>query len=88
MPQSGMPLGMFKKVGKSFEGVFARPSPLAGGPGVRFRAPGGGQEQCPSRGPGGSAPGSSWILELFSTLGGLFFRLFSIPLFNYINETT
>ena len=31
-------------------------------PGARSRAPGGVQGQSPSGGPGGSAPGSSWVL--------------------------
>ena len=62
---SGMPLGLFKKVGKSFEGALARPSPPAGDPGARLRAPGGVQGQRPSGGQGGSAPGSSWILGFF-----------------------
>ena len=34
----------------------------AWGPGARSRAPGGVQGQSPGGGPGGSAPGSSWVL--------------------------
>ena len=34
----------------------------AWGPGARLRAPGGVQGQSPGGGPGGSAPGSSWVL--------------------------
>ena len=35
------------------------------GPGARLRAPGGVQGRSPGGGPGGSAPGSSWILGFF-----------------------
>ena len=39
----------------------------AWGPGARLRAPGGVQGQRPGGGPGGRAPGSSWVFRVFKT---------------------
>ena len=48
-------------------------SPItAGGPGTRSRAPGGG--------PGGSAPGSSWVLVFSRCQEKLFLDMFSVKI--------
>ena len=52
-------------------------------PGARLRAPGGVQGQSPGGGPGGEAPGSSWVLVFQKPQENCFERKFSSVMFGF-----